>query len=95
VVTSEQRLPTLVPLQKLFFMNSDFVIEQSTALAKSLQESAGDDEARISRAYRLIFQREPTTGERKLALEFLQGSPKAWPQYTQVLLSSNEFSYLN
>ena len=23
------------------------------------------------------------------------GSPKAWPQYTQVLLSSNEFSYLN
>ncbi len=95
VVTSEQRLPTLVPLQKLFLMNSDFVMEQSKALAKSLQESTGDDDARIARAYRLIFQREPTSGERKLALEFLQGSPKAWPQYTQVLLSSNEFSYLN
>ncbi len=95
VVTSEQRLPTLVPLQKLFFMNSDFVMEQSKALAKILQGSEGDDNARIAGAYRLIFQREPTAGERKLALEFLHDSPKAWPQYTQVLLSSNEFSYLN
>ncbi len=95
VVTSEQRLPTLVPLQKLFFMNSDFVMEQSKALAKSLQESNGDDNTRIANAYRLIFQREPTAGERKLALEFLHDSPKGWPQYTQVLLSSNEFSYLN
>jgi hypothetical protein len=95
VVTSEQRLPTLVPLQKLFFMNSDFVMEQSKALAKLLEESTGDENTRIVDAYRLIFQREPTAGERKLALEFLQGSPRACPQYTQVLLSSNEFSYLN
>jgi hypothetical protein len=95
VATSEQRLPTLVPLQKLFFMNSDFVMEQSKLLAKKLTESTDDDNARITLAYRLIFQREPTMAERKLALDFLHDSQNAWPQYTQVLLSSNEFSYLN
>jgi len=95
VATSEQRLPTLVPLQKLFFMNSDFVMEQSKALAKKLTELSGDDNARVTSAYRLLFQREPSEAERKLALEFLHDSQNAWPQYTQVLLSSNEFSYLN
>ena len=95
IATSEQRLPTLVPLQKLFFMNSDFVMEQSKALAKKLLESSGDDSTRISAAYRLLFQREPSPEERKLAIEFLHGSSNAWPQYAQVLLSSNEFSYLN
>ncbi len=95
IATSEQRLPTLVPLQKLFFMNSDFVMEQSKMLAKQLMEQQGDDSARIATAYRLIFQREPTAEERKLAIDFLHGSSNAWPQYTQVLLSSNEFSYLN
>jgi cytochrome c553/mono/diheme cytochrome c family protein len=95
VVTSEQRLPTLVPLQKLFFMNSDFVMEQSKALAQKLLESKGDDDLRIVNAYRLLFQRDPTLAERKLALEFLSDSGNAWPRYAQVLLSSNEFSYLN
>ena len=95
IATSEQRLPTLVPLQKLFFMNSDFVMEQSKALAKKLQESTGDENTRITSAYRLLFQREPTQEERKLANDFLHGTSNAWPQYTQVLLSSNEFSYLN
>ena len=95
IATSEQRLPTLVPLQKLFFMNSDFVMEQSKALAKELSASPGDDSTRISTAYRLLFQREPSPEERKLAIDFLHGSSNAWPQYAQVLLSSNEFSYLN
>ena len=88
VVTSEQRLPTLVPLQKLFFMNSDFVMEQAKLLAEKLEGSSGEDNARITNAYRLVFQREPTAVERKLALDFLHASPNAWPQYTQVLLSS-------
>ena len=95
VVTSEQRLPTLVPLQKLFFMNSDFVMEQSKTLAKTVQDSDKDDKVRINFAYRRLFQREPTAIEVKLALEFLHDSQNGWAQYTQVLLSSNEFIYLN
>ena len=93
--TSEQRLQTTVPLQKLFFMNSAFVMEQSKALAERIARSAVTDEQRIQAAYRFVLQRDPTPEERKLARGFLQGNAAAWPQYTQILMSSNEFTYLN
>lgn len=92
--TSEQRLETTVPLQKLFFMNSPFVMEQSAALAARLASVASED-ARVTRAYELLLQREPSKEERRLALEFLHAKSNAWPEYAQVLLSSNEFIYLN
>jgi hypothetical protein len=31
----------------------------------------------------------------KLGLEFLRDGKGAWPQYAQVLLSSNEFGFVN
>jgi mono/diheme cytochrome c family protein len=93
--TSEQRLQTTVPLQKLFFMNSPFVIEQSTALAARAAANASSNDQRITTTYHFVLQRDPTPGERKLAREFIGGNPHAWPEYTQVLLSSNEFTYLN
>ena len=93
--TSEQRLQTTVPLQKLFFMNSPFVIDQSAALAARVATHAASDDERITTTYRLVLQRDPTPEERGLALEFLRGNAGAWPEYTQVLLSSNEFTYLN
>ena len=40
--TSEQRLQTTVPLQKLFFMNSPFVIEQAAALAARVAATCVD-----------------------------------------------------
>jgi hypothetical protein len=91
--TSEQRMETTVPLQKLFFMNSPFVMEQSKALAS--RAMASTDEERIAAIYRLVLQRNPTPEERKLAHEFIGGNANAWPEFTQVLLSSNEFTYLN
>ncbi|MDQ6664392.1 MAG: PSD1 and planctomycete cytochrome C domain-containing protein, partial [Acidobacteriota bacterium] len=91
--TSEQRMETNVPLQRLFFMNSEFVSEQSKALTGRLAQ-AGADAEKIMQAYRLLFQRAPTPDERKLGLEFLQQTNGAWPQYAQVLLSSNEFSFV-
>lgn len=93
--TSEQRLQTTVPLQKLFFMNSPFVMEQSAALAERVASAAPSEDQRIAATYRLILQRDPTPEERKLAREFLAGNAGAWPRFAQVLLSSNEFTYLN
>ncbi|MDQ6704345.1 MAG: DUF1553 domain-containing protein, partial [Acidobacteriota bacterium] len=89
--TSEQRMETNVPLQRLFFLNSDFVMTQSKALADLLK---GGDAARIDEAYRRLYQRAPTAEERQLGLEFLRESIEAWPRYAQVLLSSNEFSFI-
>jgi hypothetical protein len=93
--TSEQRLQTTVPLQKLFFMNSPFVIDQSTALSARAAANASTDDQRLTATYRLVLQRGPTPEERRLALKFINGKASAWPEFTQVLLSSNEFIYLN
>jgi mono/diheme cytochrome c family protein len=93
--TSEQRLQTTVPLQKLFFMNSPFVIDQSAALSARVAANASSDDQRITATYRFVLQRDPTPEERRLAHKFISGNAGAWPEYTQVLLSSNEFTYLN
>ena len=96
VSTSAQRFATNTPLQGLFFINSEFVMRQADALAARLQQEAGSDrEAKILRAYRLLFNRTPTQEELRLGLEFVAGSPKAWPRYTHVLLNSSEFLYVN
>ncbi len=93
VGTSEQRLETNVPLQRLFFMNSDFVSAQSKALVTRLGK--GDDAAKLGKAYEILYQRLPTPGEKTLGLAFLQETKGSWLQYAQVLLSSNEFNFIN
>ncbi len=101
-ITSEQRNVTHVPLQKLFFLNSDWVIGQAAALAKRLHsDGLSSDEARLREAYLHLFSREAADPELQLGLEFLQkaagrdGAELAWQQYAQVLLSSNEFSFVD
>ncbi len=89
--TSEQRMDTNVPLQRLFFLNSGFIMQESRLLAARLGPLK-DDRARIDQAYRLLFTRLPTDAERQLGLDFLKTG--AWPQYAQALFSSNEFSFV-
>jgi Protein of unknown function (DUF1553) len=93
-VTCEQRVVTNVPLQKLFFLNSDIVAQRSAALAKRIEnETAGEG---IAMLYRQLFQRLPNEREQKLGLAFLEaGGNEIWKHYAQVLLSSNEFAYVD
>jgi cytochrome c553 len=94
--TSESRIVTNVPLQKLFFMNSDFIALQAKGLVDRLNSPDGsDDTARINQAYRILFGRLPTKKELKLGLDFVREDKGAWWEYTQALMSSNEFVYLN
>ncbi len=88
--TSESRIVTNVPLQRLFWMNSGFIEQQAQALADRL---AGDNPARIRGAYRLLFNREPDSRELQLGLDYLRGAP--WPSYARALLSSNEFTFVD
>jgi Protein of unknown function (DUF1553)/Protein of unknown function (DUF1549)/Planctomycete cytochrome C len=93
--TIEYRSVTVGPLQRLYFMNSGFIASQSQRLAKRLEGEGGSDEARITRAYRLLYGRTPTASEIRLGLDFLRQTHEAWPRYTQALLSSSEFSTVN
>jgi hypothetical protein len=93
-VTCEQRVVTNVPLQKLFFLNSDVVSRRSAALAKRVARD--DEDGGIAAAYRLLFYREPSKSERQAGREFLRDAGEnKWAQYAWVLLSSNEFAYVD
>jgi hypothetical protein len=138
-ITSEQRSVTNVPLQGLFFMNSDLVNSQADALAARLLQEGSSDEDRIQRAYRIVFERPATPAEVQRGLQFLSKAdgmfkraqaepappaapaPRAaartadpdddappppppsapatkitpWQQFSQALLSSGEFYYVN
>lgn len=93
--TSEQRMITLGPMQRLYFMNNSFVGLQAKALADRLEAKDTEDRARIARAYWLLFGRSPTSVETRMGLDFMANNAEAWPQYTLVLLSSAEFSSVN
>ena len=73
-LTAEQRYTTDVPLQRLFFMNSDFVQQQAELLARRV-ESEPDMEARIQKAYRIVFGRTATAEEVQLGLDYVKNEP--------------------
>ncbi len=74
-ITSDQRTQTTVPLQQLFVLNSEFMVSTARAVAARLLAASAtprDDEARIRRAYLLIYGREATAREIELALAYLR-----------------------
>ncbi len=73
-ISAEQRFTTNVPLQRLFFMNSDFVHQYSEQLARNIATEP-DNRARIVAAYRRIFGRPPTEAESRAGLEFVAAEP--------------------
>jgi hypothetical protein len=90
-VTCEQRAVTNVPLQKLYFLNSEQMAARAAAFARRVgKRNRG---AGIREAYRVLFQRGPTEMEMAEGREFLKKN--RWPQYAQVLLSLNEFAYVD
>lgn len=92
--TSEKRLVTNVPVQQLFFLNSDFVRNQAEALSKRIKMD-GLSEDKIAQAYRILFGRAPSQTELKLGADSLHSAKLPFPDYLSVLLSSNEFNYVN
>src|SRR5215813_14137916 len=73
-ISAEQRYSTNVPLQRLFFMNSDFVQQQAELLAQRVL-SETTVEARIQKAYRLVFGRSATPEEINLGADYLKTEP--------------------
>jgi hypothetical protein len=97
--TSEGRSRTNVAPQALFMMNSGFVADRSKIIAEKL---TGDDRARTEAAYRLVLSRRPDNSEADAALSFVAGMKQrrgseldAWQSLCRVLLSSNEFLYVD
>jgi hypothetical protein len=104
-ITSEKRTETTVPQQQLFVLNSPFFVNQAKAFAQRVQKEAKTDNERIRRAYQLAYGRSPEETEIQIGLEFLTTKDSLdetennkltrWERYTQVLLASNEFLYVD
>jgi len=109
-VHADRRVETTTPLQKMFVLNSPFMVEQARRLAERLQNESLDDAQRIERAYRLLYSRSPTEEESRLGMTFLgnDGTPRSppgesrvsatverWQQYAHVLLAANELMYVD
>ena len=73
-LSAERRFTTTVPLQRLFFMNSDFMQQQGELIARKVAVEP-DNTARIQKAYRLIFGRRASDAEVKAGLAFLATEP--------------------
>jgi Protein of unknown function (DUF1549)/Protein of unknown function (DUF1553)/Planctomycete cytochrome C len=73
-LSAEKRFTTNVPLQRLFFMNSDFVQQQAELLARRIESEPGNA-ARIGKAYRMIFGRAPSETELNTGIEYLRAEP--------------------
>lgn len=101
------RFTSTTPLQALFLMNDAFSHSQAEALAQRVEKSAAHDVARIDFAHRIALGRPATTEETSQAVLYLAGFraklseheatdvQKSWSSYARVLMSSNEFVYLD
>lgn len=78
-VNCDRRMPSTSAPQSLMLMNSDFIVEQSRAMARRLVAPGSDGKAlpvsdtgpMIERAWRLAYQRPITDPERGWAHDFL------------------------
>jgi hypothetical protein len=105
--STADRLPTTVPTQALFFLNDPFVHAKSASLARRLEPLSGDD-ARLDRAFRLLYARAPSSRELDSGKQFLaryaavlpNGNSEerhrvAWAAWLRVMFAGNEFIYVD
>ena len=94
-IHSSSRDETVTPSQKLYFLNSSFVLARSSAVALALvtEDKAGS----VDKIYRRILSRPPSMEELSNAIEFIESGKEKekerWPGLAQNLLISNEFIF--
>lgn len=100
-VSVGRRPRTLVAQQTLFALNSPLMLERSAALVDFVSHHGGDDDAKLRLMVERVWQRPLTDDELARFKGFLQPNAnepitrEAWEQLAQILLSSNEFLYLD
>jgi hypothetical protein len=108
--TTDVRTSSTVPLQALFMMNNAFVAEQAKGFAHRVLTEVTDPRGRVGLAHRLAWSRPPTAEEtqkgaaylgaygdelRRVGMPSEQAELEAWTSYARILLSANEFVYVD
>lgn len=103
---SANREVSTVPLQSLFWMNSDFIQDNAQSFARKLLSLGENTEERIKSAFQMALARSPDVSEIKELSGFLESyqskleeNPekelRSWTSLCRVLLASNEFIYID
>jgi hypothetical protein len=107
--STDVRPHSTVPTQALFLMNNPFVEAQAEAFARRLTVEESDPERRLERAWEIAWGRPPLPPEIDRARRYLEsystallslGTPTgkteidAWTSLARILLTSNEFLYV-
>jgi hypothetical protein len=94
-IHSSSRDETVTPSQKLYFLNSSFVLARSSAVALALVTE--DKASSIEKIYRRILSRPPSMEELSNAIEFIRSGKEKekerWSGLAQNLIISNEFIF--
>jgi hypothetical protein len=108
--STEQRSTSIVPQQALYFMNNPFVTEQAERFARRLLQTASTETERLDLAQQFAWSRRATSAEIERGLRYLaeyktglatsdtavdQIELNAWTTYARILLSANEFVYVD
>jgi hypothetical protein len=96
--SDERRNVSTVAPQSLFLLNNEFALAQARAIADRLQrEVPMDADARIERAFQILFNRPARLEELEIARSILgpEAAAESWADFVHVLLCSNEFVYLD
>jgi hypothetical protein len=108
--TTDHRESSTVPLQALFLMNNPFVHEQARGLARRMQIAAADDSGRINFGCEVTWGRPASREEIATLSAYLhrysqemartgagvgEQQAEAWASLARVLLSANEFMYID
>ncbi len=98
-----RRYLTTVPQQALYLMNHPFAVEQAQRLVarEELQQITEIGE-RIAWLYQTLYARSPNADETATGRQFIEQSTTTeadkldpWARYAQVLLMSNEFTFVD
>lgn len=107
--STEARTTSTVPLQALYWLNHPFTKEQAAHLAQRVLRSTGGTDKRIVLAQQLVYGRDPRPDELTRGRSFVEryqvelsqvGMPaahrelEAWISYCRVLLTANEFVFV-
>ena len=93
----EKRTEATVAPQSLFLLNHPFTLAQAEALSAAAAKADADVNGWVFWLWQRVFQREPSPADTALATRALGENPDAarWTEFCQMLLCSNEFSYVD
>jgi len=105
-----ERKSTTTSLQALYLMNSEFMTDQSTAIAKHVLSAASTEPARMQWAFSTLFGRPATQNEVAEGTKFLTKltaqhktagcaatacNEQAWTSFVHSMLASNVFLFVD